>query len=365
MRRVVVAPDKFKGSASARQVANAIARGIGRVSPQTDLICVPMADGGDGTVAAFVDAGAKACNARVHDALGRAIDATFALQDGRAIVELASASGLALLEPSERDPWRADTRGTGELIRAALDAGAREIIVGLGGSATNDAGIGMLRALGARTDPPDALHGIRAIDLSPVDSRLAQTALVIASDVDNPLCGAQGASAIFGPQKGAKESDVAKLDADLAGTADAMARALGRDLRNEPGAGAAGGAGFALLALGAKLRPGVEIVGELLGLPKALENATLCATGEGAIDRQTLHGKTVAGVAAYARRAKVPVIAFGGSVDPEAEAQLRTGGVACVPIVQGPVTLDDAMRNAESLLEAAAARFAYILTLTE
>src|SRR5579872_2500882 len=265
-----------------------------------------MADGGEGTVDLFLDSGARACTANVHDPRGRAITAKFALDGERAIVELASASGLVLEKPAERDPWRADSRGTGELIRAALDAGAKSVVIGIGGSANNDAGIGLLRALGAKTKPADVLHGIESIDLSGVDPRIAHTKLLVASDVDNPLCGPNGASAIFGPQKGAKPRDVPKLDAALAQTADAMARALGRDLRDTPGAGAAGGAGFALLALGAHLRPGVEIVAELAGLPDALAGATLCATGEGSIDAQTLRGKTIAGVARYASQARVP-----------------------------------------------------------
>lgn len=363
LRRIVVAPDKFKTSATARQVAAALARGFTCVAPDAETVLIPMADGGDGTVAAFLDAGATAKTVNVHDALGREVNVSIALRGNCAIVELAGASGLAGLEPSERDPWRADTTGTGELIRAALDAGAHEIVIGLGGSATNDAGIGMLRALGARTEPSNATHGIRAIDLSGIDERLSKTKLIVASDVDNPLCGPKGASRVFGPQKGAKPSDVQALDEDLSRTADAMARELGRDLRNEPGAGAAGGAGFALLALGARMRPGVEIVGELLGLPEALKDATLCATGEGSIDRQTLHGKTVSGVAAYARRAGVPVLAFGGAVDPEAERELWKEGVACIPIVERPVALEDAIRDAEALLEAAAARAGRVFAL--
>ena len=340
-------------------------RGIRSVAPETETVCIPMADGGDGTVELFLDAGWQRRTASVHDALGRPLEAHFALEGQRAVVELASASGLALLAPAERDPWRADTRGTGELIRAALDADAREIVVGIGGSATNDAGIGMLRALGARTDPPDALHGIRKIDLSGLDPRLAKTRLLVASDVDNPLCGPSGASAVFSPQKGASREDVARLDAALAQTADAMEAALGRDLRDEPGAGAAGGAGFALLAIGAQIRPGVQIVAELCGLPQALEGAALCFTGEGAIDAQTLHGKTIAGVGRYASRAGVPVVALAGAVDVEAESELGKHGIACAPIAMRPMALEDAMRETETLVSAAAARTMRLLLLAE
>jgi glycerate kinase len=322
-----------------------------------------MADGGDGTVELFLDSGARACTANVHDPLGRVISAKFALDGEQAIVELASASGLVLEKPEERNPWRADSRGTGELIRAALDSGATSIVVGIGGSAINDAGIGLLRALGARTQPANALHGIESIDLGGLDPRIAKTKLLVASDVDNPLCGPNGASAIFGPQKGAKPEDVPKLDAALAQTADAMARALGRDLRDVPGAGAAGGAGFALLALGAKLRRGVDIVAELCGLPQALTGATLCITGEGSIDAQTLRGKTVFGVGRYAAKAKVPVIALGGRVERSVEAELAAHGIVCEPIVTSPMPLEAAMHDAVALIEAAAARVARTFAL--
>ena len=315
-----------------------------------------MADGGDGTVELFVDSGAQARTVLVHDPLGRIVEARFAIDGDRAIVEMAGASGLTLLRAEERDPWRADTRGTGELIAAALDAGAREIVVGIGGSATNDAGVGFLRALGARIDPPQAVHGIERIDLSAIDVRLRHARLVVASDVDNPLCGPSGASRMFGAQKGAKPSDLERLDKELARTADAMALALGRDLRNEPGAGAAGGLGFALLAVGATIRPGVDVVAEIAGLPEALKGARLCLTGEGAIDAQTLRGKTVAGVGRYAARAGVPVIAFAGSLDIAAEAALRAAGIVCAPVTPRPMTLQEALGEAEALLEAAAAR---------
>lgn len=359
----MIAPDKFKGSASAHDVARAVGRGIRSVSPAAEVVLRPMADGGDGTVELFLDSGARACSASVHDPLGRNIIATFALEGERAIVELASASGLVLEKPDERDPWRADSRGTGELIRAALDAGATSIVIGIGGSANNDAGIGLLRALGAKTQPADALHGIERIDLSGLDPRLEKTKLLVASDVDNPLCGPHGASSVFGPQKGAQPHDVPKLDAALAQTADAMQRALGRDLRDVPGAGAAGGAGFALLALGAELRPGVDIIAELCGLAQALEGATLCITGEGSIDAQTLRGKTVFGVARYAAKAHVPVIALGGRIDASAVAALAEVGIVCEPIAPQQMPREEAMRNAVALIEAAAARVARELPL--
>jgi glycerate kinase len=298
------------------------------------------------------------------------VDATFALEDGLAVIEMAAASGLVLLAPQERDALRASTYGTGELIRAALDLGVRRLVIGIGGSATNDGGAGLLVALGARLLdergmplPPGgaALAALRTIDLSGLDPRLAGAEISVASDVDVPLCGPSGASAIFGPQKGASPEDVRRLDAALAHFADVTARTVsGADHRDDPGAGAAGGLGFALIAfLGARFRPGVELIAELLGLDAALRGADLCLTGEGRIDEQTLRGKTVDGVARLARRYRVPVIAFGGSIDPAAEDELyRRGVVCCIPIVAGPITLETASGEAARLTEDAAARIA-------
>jgi len=220
-----------------------------------------------------------------------------------------------------------------------------------------------LRARGARTTPAEGLHAIDAIDLSTVDPRMRATSMLVASDVDNALCGPCGASAVFGPQKGARPEDVARLDAALARTADAIARALGRDLRDVPGAGAAGGVGFALLALGAQIRPGVEIVAELRGLDRALDGASLCLTGEGSIDAQTLHGKTVDGVARHAAARGVPVIAFGGTVEAGVERQLWSRGVACVPTAVGVTTLEEAVRRGRELITASCERVCRALLL--
>ncbi|GAC1558172.1 MAG: glycerate kinase [Vulcanimicrobiaceae bacterium] len=368
-QRIVVAPDKFKGSLSALDVARAIERGLAHVvGDRFTIDVVPMADGGEGTVAAFAEGGARSVRRIVRGPLGTPVEATFARDGDVAIVEMASASGLALLATADYAPRDASTYGTGELISAALDDGATRIVVGIGGSATNDGGAGMLAALGMRfidargaalAPGGAALRDLAAIDVRGLDPRLASIAIDVAADVDNPLCGPSGASAIFGPQMGASPRDVAELDAALERYADVAAAMLHRDVRDEPGAGAAGGLGFALSAfLGARLRPGVEIVAELRGLARALDGAAWCLTGEGRIDTQTLRGKTVAGVARIARRYDVPVIAIAGSLDAAAEDALFASGVTCVPICEAPMSLARAMDDASALVERAAARIA-------
>jgi glycerate kinase len=368
--RVVVAPDKFKGSLDAAGVAAALAAGVRDIHPGAVLDLIPMADGGDGTVEAFVAGGATARRLRVTGPLGEPVDAVYARDGTTAIVEMAAASGLALLGHG-LDARRATTRGTGELLRDALDAGATTVVLGIGGSATTDGGAGALAALGARflddagaeLEPaPDALARLASIDLSGLDPRLAAIDLAIACDVDNPLLGPHGAAAIYGPQKGATPHDVAFLDGVLARMAATMSAATGRDLRELPGAGAAGGLGWALAsACGARLERGVTLVAQVRGLGPALRGADWCFTGEGRIDEQTLRGKVVDGVATLARDAGVPVFAFGGSVDLGVEAELRARGVRCAPIVPGPATLEDAMRDARTNLRAAAARVAALL----
>lgn len=368
--RVVVAPDKFKGSLDAAGVAAALIAGWHDVVPDAVCEAIPMADGGDGTVDAFLAGGAQARTVRVRGPLGAAVEATYARDGDLAVIEMAAASGLALLGAA-LDARHASTYGTGELVRDALAHGARRIILGIGGSATTDGGAGALAALGARfldahgaelAPVPAALANVATVDLSALDARARAVDLAIACDVDNPLLGAHGAAAVYGPQKGASPDDVRFLDAVLARLADALAGATGRDLRDVPGAGAAGGLGWALAsACGARLERGVSLVAEVRGLAGALRGADLCLTGEGRIDHQTLRGKVVDGVADLARAAGVAVIAFGGSVDVEAEASLRARGVRCVPIVPGPMTLEAAMRDAAPNLRAAAARTASLL----
>jgi len=360
--KIVIAPDSFKESLSAPDAAAAIARGIKQAYPGAHTVCIPMADGGEGTVAAVLAAtGGQWRSTPVRGALGEALDADWGwLPDATAVIEMAAAAGLEQTPPEQRDPLRADSHGVGQLVRAALDAGARRIILGLGGSATNDGGTGLLRALGVRfldagrrELPPGgaALAALDSIDTSGLDARLADTRIEIASDVDNPLCGPHGASHTFGPQKGASPQQVAELDASLARLADVCARHLGRDLRDAPGAGAAGGLGFAAHAfLDAHFRPGVELVAELGGLAQAMQGTALAFTGEGRMDAQTLRGKTPAGVARIAQQAGVPVVALAGSLG-DGYQELHAGGItAAFSLAPGPLTLQQACDNAAQYL---------------
>ena len=361
---VVIAPDKFKGSLTATQAAQALQRGVHAARPDARCLLCPMGDGGEGTVDVFLERGSTRKSARVRGPLGAAIEAVYALRDGTAVLEMASASGLGLLEKAKYDPMRADTFGTGELLRAALDAGAKRVIIGIGGSATNDAGVGMLRALGARFLEADATvleagiasyERLATIDLRALDPRLAGIRIDVAVDVDNPLCGDHGAARTFAPQKGASPQDVAVLDRVMEHIADVAERTLHRDFRNVPGAGAAGGLGFALAAfLGAQMEPGVALIAREWDLDEQLRGAALCLTGEGKIDEQTLHGKTVAGVGELARARNVPVIAFGGMVDSAAIAGLARRGISTVRIAPEGMAVEESIRNAAQLLEAAA-----------
>lgn len=361
--RVVIAPDKFKGSLTALQACRAIARGLrGAISDcATDL--VPMADGGEGTVEAFLAAGARKRTRTVDGPLGTRVVATYACAGNAAIVEMASASGLQLLTKERYDPLHATTYGTGQLLAAAARDGVERCIVGLGGSATVDVGTGMLRALGVGffddagneiSASMDEYERLARIDCSGLDGRVLAMEITVATDVDNPLLGENGAARVFGPQKGASARDVAVLERAAARIADVVAATLGRDERNAAGAGAAGGVGFALAAfLRARIEPGATVVAKAQGLDRKLAGADLCATGEGKIDLQTLEGKTVSGVSRMARAVGVPVVAFGGVVEPEAAAALKEWGVQCVETATG-VPLDEALRRAPELLEKAA-----------
>lgn len=369
--KVVIAPDSFKESLSAAEVASAIAAGLREVWPHAELLCRPMADGGEGTVDALLAAtGGEYRESRVRGPLGAPLLAHWGWLPAErcALIEMAAASGLHRVPPAERDVLRACSHGTGELIRAALDAGAVRIVLGLGGSATNDGGSGMLRALGVHLEdaagrplPPGgaALAQLARIDASGLDPRLAGVAVEVACDVDNPLCGPRGASAVFGPQKGADAAQVAQLDAALARFADCCATALGRDERERPGSGAAGGMGFAARTfLQASFRPGIELVAEVAGLEAALAGADLAITGEGRLDRQTLHGKTPLGVAALARRHGVPVVALAGSLGDGYQALYRHGIAAAFSLVPGPLGLAEALAEAPRLLRERAADLA-------
>jgi glycerate kinase len=361
--KVVIAPDSFKDSLSAKAVADAIASGLIEVWPDARLIKCPMADGGEGTIEAVLDAcDGQWQTTRVSGPLAVEVDAQWGwLEQSRtAIIEMATASGLQLLTLQQRDACVTSTYGTGQLISAALDAGAQRIILAIGGSATNDGGSGMLAALGARfLDQNDrplpagglALAQLARIDLSGLDSRLADVQFEIAADVDNPLCGENGASHIFGPQKGASPEQVLALDAALGHYADHSARVLGQDLRDNPGSGAAGGMGFAAKAyLHASFRAGVEVVADLTGLEQALDGADLVITGEGRFDAQTLRGKTPFGVARIAQRRSVPVIVLAGTLGDGYERLYQHGISAAFAIVSGPITLEQACANAAVLL---------------
>ncbi|WP_321349732.1 glycerate kinase [Halopseudomonas oceani] len=368
--KVLIAPDSFKESLSARAVAEAIAAGWARVYPDAELRLCPMADGGEGTVDAVLAAtGGERQQTEVAGPLGDRVVATWGLLPGqRAVIEMAEASGLHRVEPARRDVLSASSFGTGELIRAALDAGVRRIVLGLGGSATNDGGAGLLAALGVRfldragqelTPGGAALASLSQIDLTGLDTRLAQVEVLVAADVDNPLCGPRGASAVFGPQKGASPAQVEQLDAALAHYADVMAATLGEDLRDQPGVGAAGGLGFAARAvLKAAFQPGVQLVAELAGLVEALEGADLVITGEGRLDGQSLHGKTPVGVARLARAAGVPVIALAGSLGEGYQRLYAEGIGAAFSLAPGPLSLEQAMAEAGLQLSARAADLA-------
>jgi glycerate kinase len=375
--RVLIAPDSFGGALDSVHVADAIADGWSSARPGDEIMRRPMADGGEGTLAALAAAlgdRAERRQASTVDPLGRPISADWlALDGGRgAFVEMAAASGLTRLAPEERTAdsvRRASTRGTGELVRAALDAGASRITVGLGGSATNDGGSGLLRALGARFLDADggelaegggALATLDRIDGSSLDPRLSQVELVVASDVTNTLVGSGGASAVYGPQKGADPDTVRELDMALARYGRAIEQATGRLVADLPGAGAAGGTTAALLGFtGAVLRPGVEVVAELIRLADALEWASLVITGEGRADEQTLRGKTAMGVASLARPRRTPVVLLCGALGPGADALDAAPALTVVqPIIDRPMSLEEAMAETERLLERAATRLA-------
>jgi len=361
--KIVIAPDSFKDSLSAQAVADAIASGLAEVWPDAELVKCPMADGGEGTIEAVLDAcEGQWMSAQVSGPLGDSVDAHWGwlAQSRTAIIEMAMASGLQLLTRAQRDACLTSTEGTGQLISAALDAGAQRVILAIGGSATNDGGSGMLSALGARfldRDEQPLMRGGRAladlarIDLSVMDPRLANVRVEIAADVDNPLCGPNGASHIFGPQKGASPDQVLALDAALGHFADHSARTLGRDLRDSPGSGAAGGMGFAAKAyLNASFRAGVEVVADLTGLEQALVGADLVITGEGRFDAQTLRGKTPLGVARLAQRQQVPVIVLAGTLGEGYEQLYQHGISAAFALTSGPMDLEQACREAPRLL---------------
>jgi len=367
--RIVIAPDSFKGSLTALEVADAIGEGVKRVMPEAETDKIPMADGGEGTVQALVDAtDGQMIVQQVCDPLGNHIQANFGvLGDGTtAVIEMAAASGLPLVPDDKRNPMMTTTYGTGELIRAALNMGCRKLIVGIGGSATVDGGAGMAQALGARLLDEDGndiprrgggLGCLDRIDVSELDPRIAESATVVACDVDNPLVGPRGGPEIYGPQKGATPEMVRKLDEYLGRYAHIIKRDLGVDVKEVSGAGAAGGLGAGLMAfLNAELKSGVDIVIEASGLERHIKDADLVITGEGKIDGQTIYGKTPIGVAKAAKKFGLPVIAIGGGISDDASVVYENGIDALMSIISYPMPLETAIEHARELLMDAAER---------
>lgn len=365
--KVVIAFDSFKGSLSSLELAASAREGIFRVCPDAEVSAVAIADGGEGTLEALAaDEGARKMRVRVNGPLGEPAAAAYALLPGDiAVVELAQSSGLPMVPPQRRDPETTTTFGMGEVILDALDKGARRFLIGLGGSATNDGGMGFLTALGWKfLDEKGAvlpgvgasLARVRDIDSSGADARLRQCAFDVACDVDNPLCGPRGAARVYGPQKGATSAQVEALDGGLRNFAACVQRAFGIDVLDVPGAGAAGGCGAACLAfLKARLRPGIECVLDAVGFDALLQGADLVLTGEGRLDAQSLMGKAPQGIARRAKSRGVPVVALAGSVQVDGAALREAGIVSAFSIQTGPVSLEDAMRPENARRSMAAA----------
>ncbi|MFH1032433.1 MAG: glycerate kinase [Chloroflexota bacterium] len=365
--KIVIAPQGFKGNLTALQVAQAIESGVKRVARRATTVIKPMADGGEGTVQALIDAtGGTVKVSEVTDPLGGRVSARWGIMGDKvtAVIEMAAASGLPLIPPEKRNPSLTTTYGTGELIMAALDNGCRKLIIGIGGSATNDGGAGMAQALGVRLLDAKgaslpfggaALTKLEQIDIKKLDRRLAKCDVLLACDVDNPLCGSCGASAVYGPQKGATTEMVAQLDAALSHYADVIQKDLSIDVRDIAGAGAAGGLGMGLMVfLKAKLVPGIDVVIEATGLSRDLEDADLVFTAEGRIDSQTACGKVPVGVARRAKDFGLPVVALAGEVADDYRAVYREGIDAVFSIAPGPINLSQSMAEAEKLVANAA-----------
>ena len=371
---IAIAPDSFKGTLTAAAAARAIAAGLKRGLPGCRTRLIPMADGGEGTVDAGVAATrGRRVKVRAHDPLGRPVRAAYGLVAGGrcAVIEMAAASGLPLLAPEERNPLFTSTEGTGDLLADALKRGVRQVWLGIGGSATNDGGTGMARRLGARfldrrgRDLPDGggrLRDLAAIDLSGLDPRLRQVAIDVACDVTNPLCGPAGASAVYGPQKGATPAMVRRLDAGLRRLADVVREQLGADVARVQGAGAAGGLGFGLMAFcGGRLRRGVEMVAEAVRLEERLAGCDLVVTGEGRLDGQTVNGKTPAGVARVAARLGIPTIAIAGCLGDGWQAVHGAGIAAVFSATTGPLDARDLAAGAAGRLAGCAEEIGRLL----
>ncbi len=373
---ILIAPDSFKDCMSAREVAIALGRGIKKILPDSVQVMVPMADGGEGTVESVIDAtGGERIVLRVKDPLMREVSSFYGITgDGKtAVIEMAAASGLELLELEERDPWITSTFGTGQLIADALDRGCSKIMLGIGGSATNDCGAGMAEALGVKfsgrfgnlTDRGGGvLSEVELIHLEGLDSRIAGTEIVVACDVINPLTGPRGASAVYGPQKGADRGMVERLDRNLAHFAGVIENQLGKKISKVPGSGAAGGLGAGLMAfLDATLMKGIDMIAEVTGLEEKIRQADLVITGEGKMDAQTQFGKTPFGVAQLAKKHGKPVIGVAGTLEEDAVVLYQAGFDLLLPIQEKPGDLAAALAGAEPLLERTGERIARLIRI--
>ena len=374
--KIVVAPDSFKGSVSALEAAYAIERGLRRVFPDAVIEKIPMADGGEGTVQSLVDAtGGHIQTHCVVAPLENEVDAQFGIlaSGGTAVIEMASASGLTLVPADKRNPLRTTTYGTGQLIHAALEAGCRRLIIGIGGSATNDGGAGMAEALGVRLLDANGnqiprggagLGQLASIDITGLHPAIAETETVVACDVNNPLTGPDGASHVYGPQKGATPEMIETLDGHLAHFDSVLTRTLGKSFNDVPGAGAAGGLGAGLMAfLNAELQLGVDIMIDAVNLEERVEGASVVFTGEGQLDFQTAFGKTPVGVAKVAKTHNIPVIAIAGGIAEGAEAVYDAGIDAMLGIVQEPMSLEDAVEDATRLIANTAEQAARLIRI--
>ena len=357
--KVVIAIDSFKGSMSSMEAGNAAKEGVLRAMPQAEVVVKPLADGGEGTTDALIEGmGGERVDIRVKGPYGEPVDAHYGYirEKGLAVMEMAQASGITISE--RKDPMAATTYGVGEMILHALDLGCRSFIIGIGGSATNDGGVGMLKALGCGFLDKEgndcgeggaALSRISSIDIDGLDKRIAEADIRVACDVENPLCGTNGATYIYGPQKGVTEDMKKPLDEAMSNYADVCAKKLGKDMRDVSGAGAAGGLGFAFISfLGSKLVPGIELIMEATGLETEMKDGDIAITGEGRLDLQTAMGKAPVGVAKLAKKYGLMTMAFAGSVTKEAVKCNEAGIDAFFPIVRGISTLSEAMDNANA-----------------
>lgn len=372
--KIVVAPDSFKGSLSAVDVANAMEKGILSVFKDAQVVKLPIADGGEGTTETLVMAtGGHFIKTNVMGPLGKTVEAVWGiLGDGKtAVLEMAAASGITLIAKEERNPQITTTYGTGQLIKAALDQGIRKLIIGIGGSATNDGGSGMARALGVKfldaegQELPNggaALTRLDRIDLSQLDQRLNETTILVASDVDNPLCGPHGASAVYGPQKGATPMMVEELDKALEHYAIIAKNTMAEDVLERPGAGAAGGLGAGLMLFTpAQLRPGVKLVLDVIGFEEKVKQADFVITGEGRTDFQTAHGKAPVGVAQAARKYNIPTFCISGGLGQGCEEVYSQGIAGLLSIVPEPMDLEECINSADELIQGAASRLCRII----